>query len=331
MTAHSMPTRRTSVKASCLFACAVVLLSHPVIRAEETYPLSIPVPPGGPAPVYRRLEVSARDGLKLLVHEWAPQKPVAGKPVALFLHGIGMHGEPYGAVAAGFTSRNVPFIVPDLRGHGRSEGPRGELASPHVLRADIGAVIDAIRKRYPDAPVVLLGDSMGGVIATDYAWRGEKRLAGLALMVPAFGLNPSQWSQPGGDFTNLLTNGRISLGTEAKMRPSTQSEGFLKARLADKLALPEVKLSYLTTIAEMQTEWPRAAAGINVPLFVCVGGKDQVIDNALARRFFDRTATPKEDKTWRKADGAYHTVCWDPATPELIAELVQWILARSSK
>jgi len=25
-------------------------------------------------------------------------------------------------------------------------------------------------------------------------------------------------------------------------------------------------------------------------------------------------------------EGAYHTVCWDPATPELVAELAQWIL-----
>ena len=28
-------------------------------------------------------------------------------------------------------------------------------------------------------------------------------------------------------------------------------------------------------------------------------------------------------------DGAYHTVCWDPATPDLVAELVQWVLKRS--
>ncbi len=79
----------------------------------------------------------------------------------------------------------------------------------------------------------------------------------------------------------------------------------------------------------MQNEWRHAAAGIKVPLFVCVGDKDQVIDNALARRFFERTATLKDDKSWRMMDGAYHTVCWDPATPDLVAELVQWVLKRS--
>jgi alpha-beta hydrolase superfamily lysophospholipase len=170
---------------------------------------------------------------------------------------------------------------------------------------------------------------MGGVIATDYAWRGEKRLAALALLVPAFGLNGSQWAHPGGDVANLLTRGGIVLASERKMRPSTHSEGFLKARLTDKLALAEVKLSYLTTIADMQSDWSRAAAVIKVPLFVCVGGKDQVINNTLVRRFFDRAATPKENKVWRKLDGANHTICWDPATPELVSELVQWMLKHS--
>lgn len=314
---------------SAILCVAAFVGGAPLVEAEP-YPLSVPVPPGYLAPVYRRLDVRSRDGAKLLVHEWAPARPMPGKPVALFLHGIGMHGEPYGAIAAGFTARHIPFIVPDLRGHGRSEGTRGELATPPVLRADLGAVIDLIHRRYPDAPVVLVGDSMGGVLAIDYAWRGEQRLAGLALLVPALGLHHSQWEKPRGDLANLLTKGHIALGTESKMAPSTQSKGFLHARLADKLALQEVKLSYLTTIAEMQSEWRRAAPGIKVPLFVCVADKDQIVDNSLVRRFFERAATSKEAKTWRKVDGAYHTVCWDPATPELVADLVQWVLQRAN-
>jgi acylglycerol lipase len=314
------------MKAPWLLASVFLAGAGTALIADDGYPLSIPPPLGTAAPVYKRLNVQGRDKVKLVVHEWAPPKLIAGRPVALFLHGIGMHGEPYAAIAAGFTSRNIPFVVPDLRGHGRSEGTRGELAPPHVLRADLGAMIEWIHQRYPNAPIVLLGDSMGGVIATDYAWRGEQRLAALALIVPAFGLHKTQWDKPGDDLKNLLTKGRIPLGTEAKLSPSTQSKGFLKARLADKLALQEVKLSYLTTIGAMQAEWPRAADAVELPLFVCVGGKDKVIDNALARRFFDRAATPKEDKTWRQVEGAYHTVCWDPSTPEIVAELVQWIL-----
>jgi acylglycerol lipase len=299
------------------------------LHAQEAYPISIPVPAGSAPPVYKQWPVLSRDDVKLVVHEWTPARPLPGKPVALFLHGIGMHGEPYRSIAAGFTSRGIPFVVPDLRGHGRSAGTRGELAPPDVLRADIGAVMAWIHKRYPDAPVVLLGDSMGGVIAVDYAWRGEQRLAGLALIVPALELNKAQWEKPGGDLKNLLTHGRIVLGSESKLKPSTQSSGFLQARIEDKLALREVELSYLLTIHEMQREWFRAAAAIKVPLFICVAEKDQVIDNTIVRRFFNRAATPKDEKIWRKLDGAYHTVCWDPVTPALMDELNEWILKTS--
>lgn len=317
------------MKARWWIALAAIGVGVTASRAQEAYPLSIPVPRGAAAPVYKRLAATTRDGIKLIVHEWAPPRRAEGTPVALFLHGIGMHGEPYGSIAAGFTSQGIAFLVPDLRGHGRSDGTRGELAPPQVIRSDVGILIDHIHRRYPDAPVVLLGDSMGGVLAADYAWRGEQRLAGLALLVPAFGLNKAQWEKPVGDLKNLLTNGGIPLATEKKMRPSTQSDGFLKARLADKLALSDVSLSYLTTIGGLQSDWRRAAAEIKAPLFVCVAGEDRIIDSDRARRFFDRAATPAEDKTWRKLDGAYHTVCWDPATPDLIAELSAWILKRS--
>ena len=309
-----------------IWSILAILSAASTLGAQEAYPLSIRVPAGTSGPVYKRAEVTARDGAKLIVHEWAPARPVARNPVALFLHGIGMHGEPYASIAAGFTSRNIPFIVPDLRGHGRSEGVRGELATPQQLRADIGAIFNWIHKRYPDAPVVLMGDSMGGVIATDYAWRGEQPLAGLVLIVPAFELNRVQWQHPFADVSTLVKKGGIVLGSEAKMRPSTQSSGFLKARLADPLALQEVKLTYLTTIKEMQNEWPRAAGALEVPLFVCVAEKDQIIDNATVRRFFDRAATAKDDKVWLKLEGAYHTICWDPSTPYFIDTLTQWML-----
>src|SRR5262245_11839493 len=115
------------------------------------------------------IKVSARDGTQLRVHEWAPPEPQKGKPVVLFIHGIGMHGKPYGSIAAGFTSKGLTFVVPDLRGHGLSKGTRGELAEPYVLRADLGAVIGLVHKHHPGAPVVLAGESMGGLLAADYA------------------------------------------------------------------------------------------------------------------------------------------------------------------
>ena len=148
---------------------------------------------------------------------------LAGKPVALFLHGIGMHGEPYRGhrrrlhIARHSLLRSRPARAWSLRRHARRTGFAAG------ARADLGAVIDVIHKRYPDAPIVLLGDSMGGVFAADYAWRGEQRLAGLALLVPAFGLNRAQWEKPRGDLKP--TSSPKALSPSARKPRSAQAHG----------------------------------------------------------------------------------------------------------
>jgi acylglycerol lipase len=298
-----------------------------IVGAQETYPLSIPTPKDSPAPLYSQHTVLARDDAKLVVHEWVAPKPAVHKTVILFIHGIGMHGAPYASIAAGFTSHGLTFVVPDLRGHGRSEGKREELAAPHVLRADLAAVMTLMNERHPGASIVLAGESMGGLLAADYAWRGERRVAGLALLAPAFLIKPLL-----PDLGDLLHPGFISLDSEQRLKPSTADNGFIKARRADRLALPKVSLtSYLATLGILQAQWPLAATEIKLPILVCVGGKDQIVDSSATRRVFERIASAKQDKTWRQWDDACHTLCWDPVTPQLVEEVAQWALVIQRK
>lgn len=307
------------------------VLSGFVVPARADYPLSIPVPPGKPAPLYQRYQVAARDGLKLMVHDWAPPRRQAGHPVVLFVHGIGMHAGPYAAIAAGFTTQGIVLVAPDLRGHGLSDGTRGILPAPHILRADLGAVYESIEKRYPDAPVVLIGDSMGGLLAADYAWRGERRLAGLALLVPAFGVYEGLLEKNLLGLGEVLTTRRVALGTPDQIHGCTRSPAFARARLADTLALNEVRLSYVMNIARMQRDWPAAAAEVNLPLYMVVAGKDHVVDTKATKKVFERAATPAPEKIWRSYADASHTVCWDPDTPVIIDGLSQWVLQKASR
>jgi alpha-beta hydrolase superfamily lysophospholipase len=319
----SVYLRQIVTKKSLVIAALLCLPAS--AAAQETYPVLVPAPPETPPARYERLSVSARDGAKIVVHEWAPAARAkdAGKPVVLFMHGIGMHGEAYSVIQAGFSARNLTLVVPDLRGHGHSGGNRGEMAEPHVIRADLGTVIALIQRRHPGAPVVLGGESMGALIAADYAWRGEQRLAGLGLLVPAFAVHPSQVRL---DALFAAAAGKVPLATDARLQASTREPRFIRARQADKLALPEVKTSYLLALGTMQQEWPRAAPQLKLPLFVGVAGKDCVINTKIAREVYDRAGTAKADKTWRQWDDAYHTLCWDPLTPQVVEEFVSWVL-----
>lgn len=311
------PTRWIAVAALILLAA----------DTPKPYPRSVPPPPNFPEILDTPREVIAADGTKLVLHEWAPPNVPASRPVVLFIHGIGMHGEPYGAVGAGFTAREITFDALDLRGHGRSGGIHGELARPEVLRSDIAAAIDHVRKRRPQATIFLAGESMGGLLAADYARRGDRRLSGLILLVPAFAVDRSRLQGPrgaGGLF-------RIPLDSKEKLAQTVRDPAFVEARRADPLALHEVRLRYLLTILMIQSDWPQAAAEIRLPLFIAVAGRDQVVDSAVAKRVFDGVATPKPDKVWRKWDDAFHALCWDPAAPQIIAELASWILDQEAR
>ncbi|HEX7441723.1 MAG TPA: alpha/beta fold hydrolase, partial [Caldimonas sp.] len=100
------------------------------------------------------------DGLTLRLRDW----PCAGaRGTVLIAHGLGDHIGRYRHVAAHLNAWGWNAVGYDQRGHGASEGPRGQLASSDDLLLDLARVIDAARATHP-GPLVLLGHSLGGLV-----------------------------------------------------------------------------------------------------------------------------------------------------------------------
>jgi alpha-beta hydrolase superfamily lysophospholipase len=76
---------------------------------------------------------------------------------------------------------------PDHLGHGLSEGERVLVRDFERVVDDIEHVVSMARSANPGLPVVLIGHSMGGMIATRYVQRYGRGLAGLVLSGPAVG------------------------------------------------------------------------------------------------------------------------------------------------
>src|SRR5205085_2651769 len=110
-------------------------------------------------------QIETRDGLTLRGREW-PQEPARGTIV--LVHGLGEHVDRHAHVAAFFNARGWRVVGYDHRGHGRSDGARGRLAAPDDLLVDLAAAIDATRAAHPEGPLVLLGHSLGGLVAARF-------------------------------------------------------------------------------------------------------------------------------------------------------------------
>lgn len=86
----------------------------------------------------------------------------------LYLHGGGAHGAAGYEPAAGILSGEfgISVLVPDLRGHGRSEGSRGHARNPEQIYEDVSLFLSFLRKEH--SQVYLVGHSSGAGLALNY-------------------------------------------------------------------------------------------------------------------------------------------------------------------
>ena len=104
-------------------------------------------------------------------HEFDPKKPGL-----IFIHGAGMDHSVWSTLARYFANHGRAVLVPDLPGHGGSEGP---------LLGTIPAMADwvlALAHAAKLGTVALVGHSMGALIALEAAAKAPDRIAALALL-----------------------------------------------------------------------------------------------------------------------------------------------------
>ena len=105
---------------------------------------------------------------------------VGGRPFML-VHGFTGAKEDFTEWLDPLAATGWHAVAPDNRGHGESEKPAEESQYTFDLLADdVLALADGLWGG--DAPFVLLGHSMGGMVAQVLALRAPERLAGLVLM-----------------------------------------------------------------------------------------------------------------------------------------------------
>lgn len=110
--------------------------------------------------------------------------------IALIAHGIGEHAGRYEHVAQALVDDGAVVWAPDHYGHGHSDGERAQADDVEAFVDDLHLVADAARAATPGLPVVLVGHSLGGLIATRFAQRHQDELSALVLSAPAIGGNP---------------------------------------------------------------------------------------------------------------------------------------------
>lgn len=222
------------------------------------------------------------DGATLAVRDW----PLAGTPRAVVqvVHGLGEHVGRYAHVAAWLNTRGFAVRGHDHFGHGASSGPRGGL--PHTLRLveDLGVVVDQTRRQYPGVPLVLLGHSLGGLVAAGFVARAVRPVDALVLSSPSLdpGLTAGQKLLVA-VLSRLAPGLRVGNGLDASFishDPAVIAAYRADPRVHDRIGarLARFLSDEGATVLAAAPRWP-------VPTRLLFAGDDRLVNPAGSRRF----------------------------------------------
>jgi alpha-beta hydrolase superfamily lysophospholipase len=201
-----------------------------------------------------------------------------------------------------------------------------------VLR-DIDVVIEMLLQRYPGRRLYLMGESMGGLFSVNYAGSAAhaRKLAGIILIAPGLLLHHVQIFHPDTLRTAprvLLQPGKL-VGDEAGWRNtmSSRDAAYLATRHTDPLAQQAITPQYMAVLTNMGLRVPLLAGQIRCPVLIVHGSQDRVVYWQASRLLHGWLAS--RDKEFVLLPDAWHTLFWDPATPEVLARVTSWLQARA--
>lgn len=124
---------------------------------------------------------TTRDGLIQLRRRWQP----TGTPTAaaLLIHGLGEHSGRYEHVGARLAGHGIDTVAIDNRGFGQSGGKRAYVDDWDRFHDDIEDQLAEVRSL--GLPTVLIGHSLGGLMATGYCGTDRPQPDALVVSGPA--------------------------------------------------------------------------------------------------------------------------------------------------
>ncbi len=284
------------------------------------------VPQPAVADGYGEATLTLADGATLFYRSW--QGPTAQAPTLVLMHGLGAHSGWFIDMGNELNQRGLAVYAVDHRGFGRSGGPRGHVRQGSVYIADLKAFLGEVKRARPDAPLVILGHSMGGIfalhLAADDARSGANTLAGMILMNP--------WIADSSKVSPLTTIGLIFDGMRGSQRRFRTGDDTTVMTLnpeatallnADTYWVREETVTFLYQITRMRLAAVGQARQVRVPALVIQAEQDRSVIPAASKRAFD--ALGSKDKTWKTYPGYAHDSEFEPDRVALDDDIAEWV------
>ncbi len=269
--------------------------------------------------------VSCSNSQSVFYQCWLPdEKP---KAMVLLVHGLAEHSGRYGHVAQYLVNAGIGVCGMDLPGHGQSSGTPGHVDQfEHYLEA-VNAVQEQCVGDFPRLPLILLGHSMGGLVAANYLLQHQQDYCACVLTGPALEAGNAPGSILRGTLKALSASmprlGVMKLEAAAVSRDPVVVQryvndplvyrGRISARLTWEL------LSAMNTAME-------GAGSLQLPMLLVHGGQDKLAPVSGSRRYHEVLGS--SDKSLKTYPDLFHEVFNEPEQRQILSRVLDWVQAR---
>jgi len=271
--------------------------------------------------------LTARDGTNLVVMDWPLEKgPVRG--VVLVVHGLGEHAWRYDHLALRLNDWGFAVRGYDQYGHGESMGQRGALPRSDRLLLDLAEVVDESRARMHDqTPLIVLGHSMGGLVAARFVSLAMRPIDALVLSSPALdpGLNAFQKLLLA-VLPRIAPNLRVGNGLDPQYL--SHDPAVVERYRKDPLVHDRISARLALFIAQAGAAMIACAPSWTLPTLLMYAGDDKLVNPAGSRAF--AAAAPPSVVSSTCFDALYHEIFNEPepGSNAVFTRLKEWLDVR---
>jgi lysophospholipase len=260
----------------------------------------------------------APDGTEIFYRTW---RPTESKGNLVIVHGLNDHSGRFAETARYWTDQGLTVWGLDQRGHGRSGGPRSFVERFSDYVDDLHAFITG---PVGGGQPLLLGHSMGGLVAFRYGLAHPESVTALIITSPLFA--PKAKPLP----IDALMAPIASRLLPKLLRPVPIDPGTLsrdpaigKAYTADplvgKMGTPRWYMETLAATAASLAEAPN----FRLPILVLVAGADALVNPDAAERVYQAIGSPR--KRFKRYPDFYHELLNEPERGAILDEIRAWL------
>lgn len=266
---------------------------------------------------------TASDGENIALRDWPLPDGAVQRGVVVLVHGLGEHAGRYEAVASRLNAWGYAVRGFDQYGHGESSGARGGLPAQARLIEDLADVLDSTRLRLgAGTPLILLGHSLGGLVAASLVVRNGAGVDALVLSSPALAAGL-------GGFHKLLVATlprvapKLAVGNGLDPEFLSHDPDVVSAYREDPLVHDRISGRLAAFIAEEGPRVVRHAGEWKVPTLLLYAGADKLVDPQGSRAF--AAAAPPGIVTAHCFEPLFHEIFNELDSEPVFERLRQWL------